>query len=327
MIAWVGFLACVAAITVAGTVLVREGERISALTGISQGAIGFVLLAVATSLPELLTGMSAILVEDAPDIAVGDILGSCLFNLALFAVLNLVANRGDVYARLGREHLAAAILGIAALMVIGGALIARWDGLSAAHVGVESLLIGALYALAIRLGTRQPIREHPRSEPDRAALTRAMSRYGVAAIVVVIAGVALPGMGTEIARQTGWGETFVGTMLVAAATSMPELIVTIQASRTGAFAMAAGNLLGSNLFNFVILALDDAVFLRGPLLAHAAPWHVVTAAGAIAMTVLVAAALLRPPTRGLLGPLAWPSILLALLYLGASYGLFALSAT
>jgi len=65
----------------------------------------------------------------------------------------------------------------------------------------------------------------------------------------------------------GWGQSFVGTLLVAGVTSAPEAAVTISALRIGALDMAIANLLGSNLFDIVILAVDDLFYTEGPLLA------------------------------------------------------------
>lgn len=69
---WLKFALCLAAIGLAGPALIRNGEIISRLTGLSRSWIGLVLIATATSLPELYTGLSSVAVADAPNIAVGD---------------------------------------------------------------------------------------------------------------------------------------------------------------------------------------------------------------------------------------------------------------
>jgi cation:H+ antiporter len=112
----------------------------------------------------------------------------------------------------------------------------------------------------------------------------------------------------------GLSRSFVGTVLMAVVTTLPEMAVTLGALRLGALDMAIGNLLGSNLFNVVILAVDDAFFVRGPLLAQAAPVHAGTAVTALVMTGLVIVGLVMRPQGRALRVLSWVSVALAATY-------------
>jgi cation:H+ antiporter len=98
-------------------------------------------------------------------------------------------------------------------------------------------------------------------------------------------------------------------------TTLPEMAVTLSALRLGALDMALGNLLGSNLFNVVILAVDDAFYRRGPLLADAAPVHAGTAVAAIVMTGLVMIGLVMRPRGRALRVLSWISVGLLATYM------------
>ena len=103
---------------------------------------------------------------------------------------------------------------------------------------------------------------------------------------------------------------------------MPELVVTIAALRIGALDMAIGNLLGSNLFDIAILALDDLLYLPGPILSHVSATHGVSALSAMVMTgVAIIGLLYRPRTR-VFKTVGWVSIFLFLVYLLNSYILF-----
>ena len=97
--------------------------------------------------------------------------------------------------------------------------------------------------------------------------------------------------------MTGLGRTFVGTIFVALSTSLPELTVTISSFRLGAVDMAVGNLFGSNLFNMAILALDDLLYVRGPLLSAVEPQHIVSVFAVLAMNGLAAAGLIYRSDR------------------------------
>jgi cation:H+ antiporter len=103
----------------------------------------------------------------------------------------------------------------------------------------------------------------------------ALVHYTVAAAFVVGAALWLPRLGAELARETGLGEAFVGSLFVAVTTSLPEIAVSLAAVRLGAIDLGIGNVLGSNLFNLLILGLDDVFYAHGPLLAAVDPTHII----------------------------------------------------
>ena len=139
---------------------------------------------------------------------------------------------------------------------------------------------------------------------------------------MVLAGSWLPFVAKDISDMMGWGQSFVGTLLVAAVTSAPEAAVTISALRIGALDMAIANLLGSNLFDIIILAVDDVFYTRGSLLAHVDASHALTAFTAVMMSALVIVGLVfRPQGRTMLG-LTWISLGLFLLYILNTWVLF-----
>ena len=117
----------------------------------------------------------------------------------------------------------------------------------------------------------------------------------------------------------GWEKSFVGTLFVAFATSLPELVTTLAALRIGALDMAIGNLLGSNLFNIVILTVDDLAFLTGPLLAHVSPIHGVSALSAVIMSAVTILGLRYRSKTRVLKTVGWTSLCLFLLYLLNTY--------
>jgi len=140
--------------------------------------------------------------------------------------------------------------------------------------------------------------------------------------VVIGSGMWLPFVGEDIAALYNWHASFVGTLFIAGATSLPELAVTLAAMRLGALDMAIANLLGSNLFNLVILAVDDVFYPHGPLLAHVAGSHVVSVMSALMMTGAVIVGLLyRPPGR-VFRTVGWISVVLLSVYVLNAYVLF-----
>ncbi|UVT15382.1 MAG: hypothetical protein H8K04_16440 [Nitrospira sp.] len=83
--------------------------------------------------------------------------------------------------------------------------------------------------------------------------------------------------GDRIAEHSGLGRLWIGVVLLAGATSLPELVTMFAAVRLGAFDLAVGNLFGSNAFNMAILLLADVAYQKGPLLAAVESTHAVTA--------------------------------------------------
>ena len=116
--------------------------------------------------------------------------------------------------------------------------------------------------------------------------TKAFTMCGINAALIIGAATYLPHVGESIAQGTGLGQTFVGNIFIALSTSLPEVVVSVAALKLGAVDLAFGNILGSNLFNISILALDDVLYTRGPILAHVSGNHTVTAVAAMTMTAV-----------------------------------------
>jgi len=82
---WIQFAACTAIILYSGTRLSLYGDVIAEKSGLGRTWIGVILMASVTSLPELVTGISSVAIYNLPNIAAGDVLGSCMFNLLILA--------------------------------------------------------------------------------------------------------------------------------------------------------------------------------------------------------------------------------------------------
>lgn len=325
---WLKFALCAALIGFAGPVLTHYGDIIARLTGLSRTWIGLVLLATATSLPELFTGISAVTVADAPNIAVGDALGSCVFNLMMLVVLDALSRDEPVYRRIEQSHILTAGFGVILIGSAGALLLLSGNGLGFQflHISIYTPFIIVLYLVAMRAAFVYERRTKPPppmiKDETTITLTMALTRYAAAAAVVVVAGSWLPFIGQDIAETMGWRTTFVGTLFIAGATSLPELVVTISALRLGAVDMAIANLLGSNLFDILILAFDDIAYTKGPLLASVSPAHAVTAFAAVIMSgIFIVAILYRPETR-FRGTIGWVSLSLLAVYLLSSYAVY-----
>lgn len=330
---WLQFLHCAALIGGAGYQLSRYGDAIAQRTGLSGSWIGVALLATVTSLPELATGISSVAVANAPNLAVGDALGSCVVNLVFLVVIDSFFRKEPVWYRASQGHVLAGALGVVMLgFVLISLLMHQVRGVAVTPnrlqlgFALATPVLLALYLVAMRtvfVYERQHVQaQNTELDVHLPLLRSAVIRFALAAGVVAGAGIWLPFVATNLAHTMGWNKSFVGSLFVALATSLPELAVTLSALRMGALDMAIANLLGSNLFNVAIIAVDDIFYRPGPLLAAVSPVHAVTAGSAITMTGLAMVGLFFKPGGRVLRSISWISLGLMAMYLLNTYVLY-----
>jgi len=326
---WLKFAASLIIILFAGTRLARYGDAISEKTGLGRIWIGLVLLAAITSIPELVTGVSSVALVKLPDLALGDLLGSCMFNLLILAVMDILYRPAPILSKVSSRHMMSAGMGILLIAIAAGIIFAggRFSGLGLGWVGASSIIIAALYVLGMwwvfRYERRcQPLTVEAVSHQYKELSAKTVySRFGLAAAAVIGAGIWLSFIGEELAVTYQWHASFVGSLFLAISTSVPELVVTIAALRMGAIDMAVANILGSNMFNIAIIGPVDLAYRAGPLLALVSNAHLITAAIAIVMSVIVILGL-RFPQKGRALFIGWYTPVLIGLYIFGVYALF-----
>lgn len=329
ILVWLQYLACLAIILFAGTRLARYGDAIAEKTGLGGLWIGLILLAAITSVPELVTSISSVALVGIPDLAMGTLMGSCLFNLTLIALLDFLYRKGPILSNVRHRHIASAAVGITLIAVAGAAIL--WGETLAvvklAWIGVPSIVILLIYLVAVRQLFLFE-RRHP-SPPETIApryaelpMKTVYFRFTLAALAVIGAGIWVSFVGDDIARATGWDTSFVGSLFLAISTSMPELVVTIAALRLGATDMALADILGSNMFNIAIIFAADIFYTKGSILSSVSNAHLITAAMVITATILVIVGLRFRRQRKLLRFSSWYSPPLIALYILGAYFLF-----
>lgn len=316
------FALCVVVIVVSGTRLSYYGDVIAERSGLGQAWVGVIAMASVTSLPELVTGVSASIIG-APEIAAGDVVGSCLFNLLIVGVLDLLSPR-PLFHRLRPVHTLSAALGAALLLAVAASVLTAEHWPVIGWVGLPSVILFGGYMMAVRSiynfeHTHDQVADTDALSERYAhlSLKGALWRYGGTAVVLVAAAANLPWLAVQFAEATGLAQAFVGTAFVALSTSLPEVVVSIAAMRLGAWDMAVANVLGSNMFNVAILAVDDLFFTDGPLMSAIAPGHAITAIAAAGMSVIIIAGLVAKPPR-LFSRVSWTLVGLVAIYVLAN---------
>ena len=325
-----GFALCAAVILFAGRKLSVYGDAIAEKTGLGKAWFGLIMMSAVTSLPEMVSCISAVAVVKQPDLAVGNVLGSCAFNLAIMSLMDVLVPRskGSLLSQVSRTHILAATMGIILLSMVGWGLLLPHQPLLG-WVGVVSLLFLGGYFLSVRLIYLQEQKAlqvsglppqatmaepHPQGEFASLTLQEAILRYIGFAGLVIAAALFLPGFADGMARSTGLGATFVGTLFLAFSTVLPEIAVSVSSIRRGSVDMAVGNLLGSNIFNIFVLALSDIFYTPDALLTQVSNAHISSVMAICMMTGVAIAGLMYRTTRKRF-LMATDTLLIVLIYL------------
>ena len=295
------FILAGAVVVVAGTALARFGEAIAQRTRVGQLWIGAVLLAGATSLPELGTDVAATRMG-ALDLALGDLFGSSMANMLILALIDLLPPRRNVLRQATLDHALAVCMAIS-LHGLACAFLLAPSGYLVAGVSVESIVLVLVYLLGTRAVYRHAMRNYGLAqvtEQSEAAkpegeqlptLRRAVAGFALAAAVTLAAAPVFAYAAERVAVSTGLGETFMGTWLVGLSTSLPELVASLAALRLGAFDLAVGNLIGSNAFNMAILIAVDLAHPGASIFVDGSQTHALTAVSGIVLMALGLAAI------------------------------------
>jgi len=327
---WLKFLACLVIILFAGTKLARYGDVIAEKTGLGGIWIGLVLLAAITSAPELITGVSSAALVGLPDLALGTLLGSCMFNLTILALLDILYRRTPLLSEVKLRHIASAGIGILLIAIAGGSIFAgeRLLGLALGWVGVPSIIILILYLVAMWRMFRFE-RNHSLPPLNNAApqygkdSTKALYfKFTLAAAAVIGAGIWVSFIGDEITRTYAWSASFVGSLFLAITTSMPELVVTVAALRLGAIDMAVADILGANMLDVAHLFTVDLFYSQGPILSSVSSVHLITAGVIMMMSLLVILGIRFRQKRKTFIVASWYTPALIGLYIFGAYSLF-----
>jgi cation:H+ antiporter len=266
---WLQFGVSAVVVVAAAMKLAEYGDVIAVRTRLGGMFVGTLLLAAATSLPELLTTINSIN-QAVPDLAAGNIFGSCMFNMFMLAILDLIVRRTRILRSVLLNH---AISGSLAVLLAAMAIFFILADLPFAigWLGVDSLILMGLYIGGVWvLNSNNPmVMEEGDLDPEEdgmASLRTGMIGFGLATIALLLVTPILVRSSAGIAVLLGVSTGFIGAALVAVVTSLPEMVTTIAAVRLGAYDLAIGNLFGSNCFNIFALALTDVFYTQGRFL-------------------------------------------------------------
>lgn len=264
----ISYLAVAVAVVIFSIKLSTFVDLLDKKTNLSGALLGGILLAATTSLPELFTALTATLLVKNNDLVLGDILGSNLFNIALFSIIYLLFYKKMIKGKVDKAHLfTMGLIGMAYAVVTIAGFVFDFNNILWGWFNPMSILIVIIYSISIWKTPKEEIGEGVDEENEKESKLTVKQIAGLFALFAVL----LIGASVGITYLTDWvidvygmGSTFGGALFLGIATSLPELTSTINLSKRGNINAAFGNIIGSNIFNFSILALADLLSFRCP---------------------------------------------------------------
>lgn len=235
-------------------------------TNLSGAFIGGVMLAAVTSLPELFTSLTAVLALDQPDLVQGNVLGSNIFNLCVIGGLMLFTSRRYQRATLSKSHGKTLCFGLVMYVLVFAAIMMPQEvGFSFFRVNLMSILILLVYAVNVKFMGNDDSGDSEEQVYISLSVKQIAVRFICYSIGLVTVSILLTTVTDQLRRSCSWVLLVAGAIFLGVATSLPELSASVNLVRIGNFNASFGNIVGSNLFNFIILCFADVLFTRGSI--------------------------------------------------------------
>ena len=243
-------------------------DLIDQKSSLSGAFLGGVLLSAVTSLPELFTSISATVLLAKPSLCLGNILGSNIFNLVVLAVMFVLFVRSSHAARLAKGHqmvIVYCLVTYAALAL--NMFLPKVFDFHILSLSVSSIIIVICYALGVKYLSGEDGGEGKSETQDDSSLTMRgiVVRFVLCSVGLVGLSIWLTYLSDDIATSLGMGAGLAGALFLGVATSLPELSSTVTLFRLKNYNVAVGNIVGSCLFNMIILTVADLLWFKGTI--------------------------------------------------------------
>lgn len=306
---YLSYLVLVAFVVGSSILAARYVDMLDKRTGVSSALIGGVLLAAVTSLPELFTSIAAVTLLDQPGLTLGNILGSNIFNLATIGVLIALWPSLFMNAVVSKSHTTTTGLLLIIYLVLSIGILFGLH-VEILTIDASSLVVAALYGFGVYSLSKDtsgktaspevsdtaataPPRLDTRKDDKDLSMRGLLLRFGVCCIVLIASSISLTFATDEIAVRLNMGTGLAGALFLGVATSLPEFTATVTLARLGNYNVVVGNIVGSNLFNFFIVAIADLLYLKGTVYLTDAQSRALLIFGLVANVLTLLALFLR----------------------------------
>jgi cation:H+ antiporter len=310
-----------------GVRMTHVARRLAQESGLGEAIVGAVFIGAATSLSGIVASISAASQGHA-ELAVSNSLGGIAAQTLFLAVADMFYRRANLeHAAASAENLmmCASLLTLLALLLVAFAV----PDLSIRGIHPVTPILLVSYLATVRVLTRTHARpmwfprrtretrveKKTRGRRSRKAALGLWLRFAALGAIVGTAGWILSLTGAVIAEATSWSQGLVGGVLIAIATSLPELVVAVTAVRHGALTLAVGDIIGGNAFDTLFIAGSDLAYREGPIYAAVSEPERIWLAICVLMTGVLLIGLIHRERRGF-AAIGTESVLLIVIYLG-----------
>lgn len=273
MLSFLGVVAGISLLIGGGTLLVRGASDIATRLGVSPLVVGLTVVGFGTSAPELVINVVGAM-RGATDLAFGNVVGSNISNLAPVLGVAILIAPIKIQGQLVRREVPLLLLATTVITVM--ALDQLLEGLPAMIGRSEGIILISLFCIFVYINVLDFVETRASDQliadiaHHQYVEANSHSRFRWLFVVVGIALLSLGGeltvrSGVAIADSLGVSSAIVGLFLIAVGTSMPELVTSIVAARSGESDLALGNVVGSNIFNSLIVLPASSVISQVPV--------------------------------------------------------------
>lgn len=238
-------------------------DMLEKTTNLSGAFLGGVLLSAITSLPELFTSITAVLYVDKPGLCISNILGSDIFNSMILAVLVILFIRRFSKARITEGNKRVAFFVLVTFFLISVNCFFPFSRYTIPYIGVNILTIFIIivYAVGVKYLASDPKTSTQQKVETSFSNRKLVLRFVAVSLGIIASSIFLTLIADKIAVKYSLGEGLAGAIFLGVATSLPEVASTAALFKIGNFNAAVGNIVGSNLFNFLVLCIADFICL------------------------------------------------------------------
>ena len=236
-------------------------------TKVSGALLGGILLAGVTSLPELFTSLTGTLIVHDNSLVLGNIMGSDFFDIVIFGVVYFLFFKKFTEGKVGKQHyLTCLFTGLMLVTVTIAAFVFNKKGWLLGWFNPMSLVVIAIYVVSVILTPKTEEKEEHEEVNSNLTVKQIWILLAIFSVFLIGASISVTLVTEQIVDNFHIDGTFGGSLFLGVATSLPEVTATISLCKKKNFDAAYGDILGSCVFNIIILGIADALSFRaGPL--------------------------------------------------------------
>ncbi|HHP7242464.1 MAG TPA: sodium:calcium antiporter [Cyclobacteriaceae bacterium] len=326
------FLVCSIVIAIGGSHLTKTADRIADITRLGEALVGAIFLGAVTSLPGIVTSVTAAY-ENHPSLSVSNAIGGIALQTLFLAIADIT------YTRANLEHAAASLVNIlqAVLLILILSfilLINVTPEVSVWAIHPASLAIPVFYVIGQQaiskagktpmwnpVKTKETLIDEPKKDRLKLSLKVQLFRFIVLSALIGLSGYIMAETSIKILAITNISESIFGGLFTALSSSSPELIVSIAAVRQKALTLAVSNVIGGNTFDVLFLAFSDYAYREGSIYHTMQNGQLLIINLTIMLTAVLTLGLLSRQKEGFIR-IGWESLLIVVLFIMGYLALF-----